>query len=180
MKKQYLVTEEQVKKALKISDFRYMSKDKIMEFASLIPQMDKEVAIAIINQFPNYVEYTLGVTEQLNKACDRVIQSNEQSQKEVVISYKFVLETIREELKRDDISTERRDELINEMINIADKISFKDTENKKWLQKTFTKVASVIWAAVLLGAVLLGANAKGNEIPSLDEEEEENEDEINT
>ena len=49
---QYLVSEDQVKKALHIDSFRNLSKDKIMEFASLIPHMDKDVAIAIINQFP--------------------------------------------------------------------------------------------------------------------------------
>ena len=51
---QYLVSEDQVKKALQIDSFRNLSKDKIMEFASFIPHMDKDVAIAIINQFPAY------------------------------------------------------------------------------------------------------------------------------
>lgn len=48
---QYLVSEEQVKKALQIDSFRNLSKDKIVEFASLIPHMDKDVAIAIINNW---------------------------------------------------------------------------------------------------------------------------------
>lgn len=39
-------------KALAIEDFRNISKDKIMEFVSAIPNMDKEVAIKIIEQFP--------------------------------------------------------------------------------------------------------------------------------
>ena len=36
-KKNLLVSEEQVKNALKIDSFRNLSKDKIMEFVSLIP-----------------------------------------------------------------------------------------------------------------------------------------------
>ena len=43
------VSENAVKRALKIDSFRNLSKDKIMQFASMIPYMDKEVAIAIIN-----------------------------------------------------------------------------------------------------------------------------------
>lgn len=43
------VTEEAVKRALKIDSFRNISKDKVMQFASMIPYMDKDVAIAIIN-----------------------------------------------------------------------------------------------------------------------------------
>lgn len=44
------VSEDAVKHALKIDSFRNLSKDKVMQFASMIPYMDKEVAIAIINQ----------------------------------------------------------------------------------------------------------------------------------
>ena len=51
------VNEKAVKRALGIDSFRNVSKDKIMEFASLIPYMDKDVAIAIINQFPVYADF---------------------------------------------------------------------------------------------------------------------------
>ncbi|MCI8658553.1 MAG: hypothetical protein HFF72_14240, partial [Oscillospiraceae bacterium] len=46
------ISEEAVKRALKIDSFRNLSKDKVMQFASMIPYMDRDVAIAIINQFP--------------------------------------------------------------------------------------------------------------------------------
>lgn len=49
-----LVTEEQVKNALKISDYNEMSKKKMKQFISLIPDMDSKVATEIINQFPSY------------------------------------------------------------------------------------------------------------------------------
>ena len=49
------VSEDAVKRALKIDSFRNLSKDKVMQFASMIPYMDKEVAIAIINQFPLFL-----------------------------------------------------------------------------------------------------------------------------
>lgn len=68
---QYLVFEDQVKKALQIDSFRNLSKDKIMEFASLIPHMDKEVAIAIINQFPAYVESSRNMIEQYKKPVSK-------------------------------------------------------------------------------------------------------------
>ena len=46
------VSESAIKHALKIDTFREMSKDKIMQFASMMPYMNKDVAFAIINQFP--------------------------------------------------------------------------------------------------------------------------------
>ena len=51
--KRYM-TEAAVKKASQIDSFRNLSKDKIMQFASMIPYMDKDIAIAIINQFPKF------------------------------------------------------------------------------------------------------------------------------
>ena len=50
-------SEEAVKKALKIESFRNLTKDKVMEFTSMIPYMEKEVALEIIKQFPVYVEF---------------------------------------------------------------------------------------------------------------------------
>ena len=41
------VNEKAVKRALGIDSFRNVSKDKIMEFASLIPYMDKDVAPSV-------------------------------------------------------------------------------------------------------------------------------------
>lgn len=46
---QQLLSVEQVKEALGIETFRNLSKEKIMEFVSLIPNMDKDVAMSIIN-----------------------------------------------------------------------------------------------------------------------------------
>ena len=91
---QYLVSEEQVKKALQIDSFRNLSKDKIMEFASLIPHMDKDVAIAIINQFPAYVESSRNIIEQYNAMCDKVLQSNDDSRKDAVMAYKTILDDL--------------------------------------------------------------------------------------
>lgn len=71
---QNLVSEEQVKDAFQIKKFSEISKDKIMEFVSLIPNMDKEVAIAIINQFPVYADSANNMVAQLNVMCDNVIK----------------------------------------------------------------------------------------------------------
>ncbi len=49
-----IMDEKEVKEILKIDDFRKMSKNKIVEFVSMLPKMDKEVALASINKFPNY------------------------------------------------------------------------------------------------------------------------------
>src|SRR5574344_960676 len=98
---QYFVSEEQVKKALQIDSFRNLSKDKIMEFASLIPHMDKDVAIAIINQFPEYAESSRNMIKQYNVMCDKVLQSNDDSRRDAVLAYKTILDDLSVLLKQD-------------------------------------------------------------------------------
>ena len=100
---QYLVSEEQVKKALKIDNFRNIPKAKIMDFVSLIPNMDKEVAIAIINQFPTYAETAGSMITQLNLMCDNILKSSDSSHKEAINAYKKILDDLGEILKREKI-----------------------------------------------------------------------------
>ena len=53
------------------------------------------------------------------------------------------------------------------MIEIADKIALKDTENKNFFSNMMKYRTSVIGGALLLGAVILGVNVKGTKIPNL-------------
>ena len=170
MAKKYLVSEDQVKKALNIKSFRNMSKDKIMQFVSLIPQMDKEVAIAIINQFPSCAEYAVSIVDHLNVMCDNILKSNSASQKDVIDAYKTVLESIKEQLKQDNITPELRMQLTKKMIEVADKISAKDTENKKWLKGVFKTGVGLLGLALIGAAAVLGVNIKGHDIPILDDD----------
>lgn len=95
-----LVTESQVKNALNIESFRNLSKDKIMEFVSLIPSMDKDVALAIINQFPEYSEMAKCMVEQLTVTCDAAIAENASSQNTVYAAYRKILDDLGDILKR--------------------------------------------------------------------------------
>lgn len=45
------LTEQKVLKKLGIPDFRHMTKDKIVQFASVLPRMDPEVAKKHLNSF---------------------------------------------------------------------------------------------------------------------------------
>lgn len=164
---QKLITQEQVLKALNIESFRNLSKDKIMEFVSLIPNMDKDVAISIINQFPAYAELASNMVVQLNAMCDAALKENSISQKDAIEAYKLILDSLSEVLKKDDISPEERDAITDKMILVADKISAKDTENKEFINNILKYGTPIIGGILILGAAILGVNAKGTKIPTL-------------
>lgn len=163
----HMVTENEVKKALAIDSFRNISKDKIMEFVSAIPNMDKEVAIKIIEQFPSYAESANNMIAQLNTMCSNAMKENGESQKEVIEAYKKILDDLGELLKKDAITAEERTQITMQMIDIADRISAKDTENKEFLSGIAKYGGHIIVSALVLGAVILGVNVKGVKIPTI-------------
>lgn len=164
---QQLVTAEDVKKALNIDSFRNVSKDKLIEFVSLIPNMDKDVAMSIINQFPAYAEMAGSIIGQLDDMCNVAIAQAGESQKEAISAYKMILVDLGELLKKDNITQEERNHITEKMILVADRISAKDSEFKTFLIDMVKAATPFIGGALVLGAVLLGVNAKGTKIPTL-------------
>ena len=132
-----------MKKALQIDSFRNLSKDKIVEFASLIPHMDKDVAIAIINQFPAYVESSRNMIEQYNAMCDKVLQSNDDSRKDAVMAYKTILDDLSILLKQDGITPEQQEKITDKMILVADKIADLHEDNRNFLEGIMTKPKAI-------------------------------------
>lgn len=63
-----------------------------MEFVSAIPNMDKDVAIKIIEQFPAYTESANNMLAQLNVMCSNAMKENGESQKEAIEAYKKILD----------------------------------------------------------------------------------------
>ena len=45
-----------------------------MQFASMIPYMDKEVAIAIINQFPIFADFGKTAISGYMQMCDNILE----------------------------------------------------------------------------------------------------------
>ena len=163
----YMATENEVKKALAIDSFRNMSKEKIMEFVSAIPNMDKDVAIKIIEQFPAYTESANNMLAQLNVMCSNAMKENGESQKEAIEAYKKILDDLGELLKKETITVEARMKITEQMITVADRISAKDTENKDFLNGIIKYGVPIIGGALVLGAAILGVNVKGTKIPTL-------------
>lgn len=153
-----LSTEDAVKKALNIDSFRNLSKSKVIEFVSMLPQMDREVALSIINQFPNYATTVSEMLTQLKSICDRVMESNDSSMKTVTDAYRGILDNLGEMLKRDGLSSEERMQITTQMIEVADKLAAKDTENKNFLLTIEKGIIICFFGAMSFLAAILGVH----------------------
>ena len=166
-------SEAALKKALKIKDFRHMTKDKLIQFASMIPCMDREVAISVINQFPSFAEFGKVITAEYMGMCDKLLASNRESQKAVINGYQTILDALSKRMDAETITEEERKSITEDMISVADKIAETDIRNKSFLDRMGTKIAVVAFGAVAIGGTILGAkiNAGSRDVlPEIDDD----------
>lgn len=170
------ITEEAVKHALKINSFRNLSKDKVMQFASMIPYVDKEVAIEIINQFPEYVDFAKAAIEQYTQMCNSILEKNRESQIAVVKGYQTILDALSKRMEKENVTEQEHRLITEDMIAVADKIAEVDLNNKKFLDRIGNKV--LLAFAVALGTIGAGiginsAFGKGSSLPGVQDDEED-------
>ena len=170
------LTEQKVLKKLGITDFRHMTKDKVVRFASMLPYMDAEVAKKALEQFPAFKELATELATQYKSVVDKALSGNESSQKEFYNACDLIIQSLQDELKEAD-TQEDRERIEDKMILVATMMRDKDTENKAFLMKCLGVCALVITVVGGTAAAILGVNTQakqddvdGNMDDSSDEE----------
>lgn len=151
-----LESEDDVKKALEITSWRELSKDKVLRFAAMMPDMDKEVALSIVAQFPAFTRFALGTLNFLEKANEATHAANKASQEPVHDAYREVREVLKGELDHESLAPEERRFLLESILETADKQAEKDSENKQFLQDLTNKGLLAAGAALVASLVFVG------------------------
>lgn len=154
-----LNSEEDVKKALNIDSWRNLSKDKLLAFVAEMPHMDHEVALKVIEQFPDFkslVGETLSSFEQRYESAQKF---SWKSQKKVHDAFKFYRETLNRELERENLSVEERFSILEMLRQAVAMESEKDSEHKAFTIKLVTIAATVGVAAIGTAIAALGGKA---------------------
>lgn len=161
-KKTKMMTEKEVLDALEISDFRHMTKNKIMKFTSLVPQMDKEVAKTALQQFPHFAQMSIEVINCYKEIMGTVLRDNALSMNDFYNSCDTVILALNELLRKDKLKFKQKKSLIDNMIQILKMKDDKDRENKVWLSELI-KTTSIA-ATTILGIVgaIIGINLVNN------------------
>lgn len=165
-------TEDEVKNALGIATWRNLSKDTVVKFAAMRPDIDAEVAKAIVAQFPIYTRLAVDVLTAMRNAHDSAVGANRHSQDQVHDAFAEVREMAREELKRPDLSAEDRRYYHQVAMDTAQKDFEKDSENKRLLDGWLGKTATVAGIVIAAGAAIVGGRAvlqRGENVASSDD-----------
>ena len=151
-----LDTEQSVLNRIGAKNFRSISKEQIISFVTAIPEMDKEVAIKCVEQFPKFADSAVQMIQQLNNACDAIVQENGKKVDKTIDSYRLVLDTLSEQLKEPKIRKKEKEKIIDSMIDVADKIADVNRENQSFLKHVLSTIAAAVGGVATLSAALLG------------------------
>ncbi|WP_405828809.1 hypothetical protein [Streptomyces sp. NBC_01176] len=148
--------EDEIKRALGIESWRHLSKEKMIRFVAMMPDMSTEVALKIIEQFPAFKDFAKDVVGVMEKAYESTLSANKQSQEHSHRSCQEVREILRVELSKDNLSGEDK-KFIIEQIQETLRMEFqKDSENKQFLSGNLKRVLAGAGAALALGVVFVG------------------------
>lgn len=154
------MNEQKVLNKLGIEDFRHLSKDKVVEFISMIPDMDPEVAKAAINQFPEFANTMKSIMVDYKSEIEKALKSNDDSLKACYNASESILKSLDKMLENDDLTYEEKMKIIEKMQEIQKMINDKDTENKKFIRDIVSVAGLVVVAIVGASATLLGGDLK--------------------
>lgn len=157
---------EEVKNELAISDFNNISNEKITEFIRMIPKIDKEVALAVIKQIPDYIKMTKEMVGELTSLCKDALQGAEKGRDETIKAYMTVLSRLDKRLEDNNLSKKEYDETVNEMLEIAQKIDATNDKYNSFIEGIVKKAVGFAAGALTITAgiaiVILGGSKNNN------------------
>lgn len=157
---QRTISEQRVLQRLGIQDFRHMTKDKIMRFATMLPYMDPDVAKKALEQFPAFKELAGQMVIEYKNIVSNTLTENSESQKVLYNTCNSILDVLKQELQKDTLSQEERASVEDKMLSVAAMIVEKDSENKRFLLKTIALVCFFATGIIGTAAAIIGINCQ--------------------
>lgn len=158
MKHFSVMSEQEVLNLLNISNFRYLSKDKIMSFASMFLHMDSETAMKVIEQFPHYAEALKEALSDFKEVVSLGLKSNDESIRQYYLVATTNITVLQKQLEREDLSFDERKQVFKMMLQVQEMLDFKDSENKKYNLNIILLTGTIFVVVLGIAASLLGAS----------------------
>lgn len=156
-----MLSEQQVLKKLDVPDFRHVTKDKIITFASMLPNMDPEVAKKALEQFPDFAKTSLEVMKEYKGFFETALEKESEEMKSVNAMYNRVMDALEKMLDKENLSFEEQKFILQQMKDVADKVDKKDTEHKNFLLKGLAISGAIAAGIVVSLASTIGTNIFG-------------------
>ena len=153
------LTEAQVLKKLNISDFRHLSKDNVMSFASMLQDMDPEVAKKALEQFPDFAMAVMASIQDAKALATQSLKDDKESANRCYALLDQIQNALRDCLAKDNLSFEEKRYYLEQMKEVAQIASEKDSEGKRFKLATQALFGTIVAGAIAAAVAILGGNA---------------------
>ena len=155
-----LLSEEDVKRMLGIENFRQLDKKTTIEFISSISQMDPEVAVKALEQFPELGKISLEIAKENREALVAAFEANNKSSAAALASIDSIINALTKELDKDELTAEERRLIIETLSKLADEINDIHKRNQKFFQVNLAIFLSILSVITLGATAVLGGNGR--------------------
>jgi len=164
------LTEQKVLKKLGIPDFRHMTKDKIIAFATMLPKMDPEVAKKALEQFPEFSKTATEIVSYYKEMIEKGFDKDTESVNSFYLTCDSIVSTLKEQLQDEKLTFEEKQIIIDKMIELAKMKSDKDSENKRFISDVVGKVTLGVGVVIATVATVLGVQTQMGKIDTGDDD----------
>ena len=152
------LTEQQVLKQLDIPDFRHLSKDKVMQFCTMLDRMDPEVAKAAIAQFPDFAMTVRNNLGDLRDSLKEAMTTSSKDLKNYFESCDKLIDSLLKTLDNGNLSEAERLRILEQIANVHDGMAKAGSEQRKLIEKIVVIAGGVAAVAITTAGALLGGN----------------------
>lgn len=153
-----MISEQTALKKLNINDFSEIDEDNAIDLFRLLNNMEPDVATRVINQIPNFSLLIAELIENYKDMLNLGLKSNDKSVMKSYETYDQIIEVLNKQLENDNLTFDEKKDIMQYMIEIADKVDKKDSENKKTIVALAAIGAGIL--TVLVGGVLISEKIK--------------------
>lgn len=151
-----LATEQEVLDRFGWHDFRNMNSKDLIKFVSALPDMDREVAIKCIEQFPEFSKYGSKILDIVTKSFENTVKTNKDLADEVIQAYRDILDSLKKELRKRNLTQEDRTRITEMMVDVADRIAEIDKSHQHFHELVVKAAGAIGVAALATAGALIG------------------------
>ena len=147
---------DDVKMALGIDNWRKLRQDHYLQLVAMMPDLDKEVRLAVLEQLPEIQKILVRAMSTVRKVHEATLASNDESQEYGYQGRREARASIIAQLKNESLDPQTRGHLNDLLVQLSDKDDAKDSEHKRYLDRWMTKTTVGVAAVVVLTGVAIG------------------------
>ena len=167
-----ITSEKQLLKQLGISDFRHITKDKLLAFTSNIDKIDPEVAKSAISQFPNFKEMVSDILNNYFVFSKDLIIIDQENEKIMRECFKKEHEALLRMLESEQLTIDVKIIILNRLKQLDEQFMELNKTSKEFKIYNHALTTGIISFSIAISAALLGGH-----IFRLNKETKEDEDE---